>query len=73
MLTESYILQSNRSKFSKYAVLSTCLLCHTAHEDLKHFLLDCFKMQPVRTGMKPGMGGGGGGEGEGDLLSKRVG
>ena len=50
LLTGSYILQSNRSKFNKYTVPCTCLLCKVAPEDLKHFLLECPKMQPVRVG-----------------------
>ena len=47
-LTGLHILQSNGSKFSKYAVSPMCLLCHTVPEDLKHLLLDCSKLQPVR-------------------------
>ena len=49
LLTGSYILQSNRSKFSKSAISDTCLLCKVAPEDLKHFLLDCSRLQSVRS------------------------
>ena len=50
LLTVWYILQSNRSKFNKYTFPSTCLLCKIAPEDLKHFLLECPQLQPVRMG-----------------------
>ena len=49
LLTGSYTLQSSRSKFSKSAISDTCLLCKVAPEDLKHFLLDCSRLQPVRS------------------------
>lgn len=49
MLTGSYILQSNRSKFNKYAVSDTCPLCKCASENLSHFLLECPSLQPVRA------------------------
>ena len=50
LLIGSYILQSNRSKFNKYTVPSTCLLCKVAPEDLEYFLLECPKLPPVIMG-----------------------
>ena len=47
LLTGPYILQSSRSKFNKSAISDICLLCKVAPEDLKHFLLDCSRLQSV--------------------------
>ena len=46
----SYIHQSNRSKFNKYTVPYTCLLCKVESEEVRHNLLEYPKLQPVRVG-----------------------
>ncbi|MEW8544949.1 MAG: hypothetical protein AB2693_15595, partial [Candidatus Thiodiazotropha sp.] len=48
ILTGTYILQSNRAKFNQNEVNPMCQLCHTDDETLKHFLLDCQELDPVR-------------------------
>ena len=50
MLTGSYVLQTNRSKFNKSEVSPICPLCKLAPEDLRHFLLECPGLQHVRGG-----------------------
>lgn len=48
LLTRSYTLQSDRSKFTKEREDSTCRICHTEDEDTKHFLLECSALTTVR-------------------------
>lgn len=47
--TGTYILQSNRATFNQNPVKATCLLCNNQDESLDHFLLDCEKLQDVRS------------------------
>ena len=48
LVTGKYMLQSIRSKFSKAAMTPFCQLCTKAVEDIRHFLLDCEKLNDVR-------------------------
>ena len=41
LMTGTYVLQSNRTKFNQYSFDSTCLLCGDDTEDMIHFLLKC--------------------------------
>lgn len=50
MLTGSYVLQANRSKFNKSEVSPICPLCKLAPEDLRHFILECPSLHDVRGG-----------------------
>ena len=49
LLTGTYILQSNKSRFNQYRILATCTLCHQSDEDLAHFLLKCKCMADLRN------------------------
>ena len=49
LITDTYILQFKRSKFSgKTAVTSICLLCNEEQETQEHFLLKCKLSQSLR-------------------------
>lgn len=48
ILTGTYTLQCNRAKFNQNDVNPTCQLCQAEAETLKHFLLDCHELEPVR-------------------------
>ena len=41
LLTGTYILQCNRSKFNQHEVSATCPLCQLEDEDTFHFLIKC--------------------------------
>ena len=41
LLTGTYILQCNRSKFNQHEVNATCPLCQLEDEDTLHFLIKC--------------------------------
>ena len=41
LLTGTYILQCNRSKFNQHEVSATCPLCQLEDEDTLHFLIKC--------------------------------
>lgn len=41
LLTGTYLLQSNRSKFNKYEVDDTCPLCRLGPEDREHLITRC--------------------------------
>lgn len=49
LVTGTYILQSNRAKFNKYEVDSTCPLCRIESEDRAHMLTRCPALSCVRT------------------------
>lgn len=49
LLTNTYVLQSNRAKFNQYKVDDTCLLCENEPEDRCHFLLRCSALEAPRT------------------------
>jgi histidyl-tRNA synthetase len=48
LLTGSYILQSNRIKMFKNESNILCLLCSKDNENIKHFILDCERLEEVR-------------------------
>lgn len=48
LLTGSYILQENRTRFNQYNVDATCTLCGVEHTSRMHFLVECSRLQPVR-------------------------
>ena len=48
LMTGTYVLQSNRSKFNQYNVNPTCILCKEEPEDQKHFLLRCPRLTDTR-------------------------
>ena len=41
LMTDTYVLQSNRAKLNQYSVDPTCLLCGDDAEDMIHFLFKC--------------------------------
>ena len=53
MLSGSYILQANRAKFNQNKVNPTCPLCHSAPEDLPHFILICPNLCKTRNKYLP--------------------
>ena len=48
ILTGTYILQSNRAKFNQYDTSDMCLLCNEDREDIKHFILECPRLEITR-------------------------
>ena len=48
MLTGTYMLQSNRLKFSRTIVSPTCRICGLESEDITHMLLNCSSLIDVR-------------------------
>jgi hypothetical protein len=48
LLTGTYILQTNASKFNQNDVKATCKLCKAEDETLEHFLLRCNSLQETR-------------------------
>jgi hypothetical protein len=49
LLTGTYTLQSNRSRFNQYEVDATCTLCHKEPETREHFLIRCESLTDVRS------------------------
>jgi hypothetical protein len=49
LLTGTYILQCNRSKFNQHEVNATCPLCQLEDEDTLHFLIKCIALYAYRT------------------------
>ncbi len=49
LLTKTYTLQINKSRFNKYRVDPTCPVCGTNVESLNHFILHCPKLQSQRV------------------------
>ena len=49
VLTGTYTLQANRSKFNQYSVDPTCPLCGKESENRKHFILFCTVTEAART------------------------
>ncbi|CAC5378829.1 unnamed protein product [Mytilus coruscus] len=41
LITGTYVLQSNRSKFNQHEVSSVCPICQYEDEDIVHFILKC--------------------------------
>ena len=52
ILTGTYTLQANRSKFNQYTVDRTCPLCGKGIENRKHFTLLCPVTETARTKFK---------------------
>ena len=48
LLTNTYVLQSNRAKFNQYDVKETCVMCKKESETRCHFLLKCEKLEQPR-------------------------
>ncbi|KAH3888565.1 hypothetical protein DPMN_012603 [Dreissena polymorpha] len=48
LLTGTYILQVNRSRFNQYAIDPVCPNCKDADETVGHFLLQCPALKHVR-------------------------
>ena len=48
LLTEAYILQSNRIKMYKNELNALCLLCEKGGETIEHVILDCEQLKEVR-------------------------
>ena len=48
LLTGTYILQCNRSKFNQHEVNATCPLCQLEDEDTLHFLIKCNALYAYR-------------------------
>ena len=48
LLTGTYILQCNRSKFNQHGVNATCPLCQLEDEDTLHFLIKCNALYAYR-------------------------
>ena len=48
MLTGTYMLQSNRHKFSRTIVSPTCRICGLESEDITHMLLNCSSLIDIR-------------------------
>ena len=49
IVTGNYILQSDKSAFSKKATSPICLLCKKSEETTTHFLIVCEKLEETRT------------------------
>ena len=48
MITGTYLLQTNKHKFSKATVCATCKCCGLGDEDITHMLLDCAALYSQR-------------------------
>ena len=48
LMTGTYVLQSNRTKFNQNKVNPICLLCEVEPEDQEHFLLRCQSLLEIR-------------------------
>ena len=48
MITGTYLLQTNKYKFSKATVCATCKCCRLGDEDITHMLLDCAALYSQR-------------------------
>ncbi|MES9879590.1 MAG: reverse transcriptase family protein [Sedimenticola sp.] len=48
LLTGTYTLQSNRSRFNQFEVSPNCCLCQDSPEDRMHFILKCKKLSNAR-------------------------
>ena len=48
MITGTYLLQTNKLKFSKATVCATCKYCGLGDEDITHMLLDCAALYSQR-------------------------
>jgi hypothetical protein len=48
MLTGTYLLQSNKHRFSNYTVDATCQLCHLEDEDIVHMVTRCPALEKLR-------------------------
>lgn len=46
--TGTYILQTTRAAFNQNPVQPTCMVCKMEDETMRHFLLDCSPLDPVR-------------------------
>ncbi|MES9879604.1 MAG: reverse transcriptase family protein [Sedimenticola sp.] len=51
MLTGTYLLQTNKSRFNKYEVDETCPLCRLEPEDRRHMLTRCPALVKSRTSL----------------------
>ena len=49
LLTQTYIFQATRAKFSKKPEIAVCCLCSEGEEDLKHFMLECKELDEIRS------------------------
>ena len=49
LLTDTYRLQYNRSKYNQYNVSQECLLCSEGSEDRQHFIVNCPALRERRT------------------------
>ena len=48
VVTDTYILQSKRARFSNTEKGAQCLLCEEADETVEHFILKCRVLEPIR-------------------------
>ena len=53
MITGTYLLQTNKHKFSKATVCATCKCCGLGDEDITHMLLDCAALYSQRKLLYP--------------------
>ena len=49
LLTQTYMLQATRAKYSKKPEIAICCLCANGNEDLKHFMLDCKELEEIMS------------------------
>ncbi|CAC5421540.1 unnamed protein product [Mytilus coruscus] len=49
LITGTYVLQTKRIQFYRQETDPTCLLCGLQEETLEHFVMQCEKLQSVRT------------------------
>ena len=49
LLTQTYMLQATRAKYSKKPEIAVCSLCANGNEDLKHFMLECKELEEIRS------------------------
>ncbi|CAG2255546.1 unnamed protein product [Mytilus edulis] len=48
MMTGTYILQSDKHKFTHFSTEATCQLCHTESEDIVHMITTCPVLSTIR-------------------------
>ncbi|CAG2244751.1 unnamed protein product [Mytilus edulis] len=48
LITGTYVLQSNTSKFNQHEVSAVCPLCQYEDEDVEHFILKCYALFKYR-------------------------
>ena len=52
LLTGTYILQENRTRFGGCSIRECCLLCGEGAETRVHFIAGCYRLEAVRMNFK---------------------